>query len=207
MSRGRFITFEGIEGVGKSTQMALVVDILEKHGKVVVQTREPGGTQLAESIRELLLAHGDEGVLPVTELLLMFAARAQNVTNVIEPALQEGKWVLCDRFSDASRAYQGAGRGLPSAFIEALVAQVHPGLEPDLTLLLDAPVDIGKQRTADRGESDRIETEKNEFFQRVRTRYLELAEQHRDRFALIDASKSLEDVSDQVTRAVSKLLK
>lgn len=207
MSRGRFITIEGIEGVGKSTQMALVVDILEQHGKEVIQTREPGGTLLAEKIRELLLAHNQEAVLPVTELLLMFAARAQNVKNVIEPALNDGKWVVCDRFSDASRAYQGGGRGLASQFIEDLVKQVHPGLEPDLTLLLDAPVGVGKQRTEERGETDRIETEKNEFFQRVRGRYLELAKLHADRFTIIDASKSLAEVSAEVTQAILHILK
>lgn len=207
MSRGRFITIEGIEGVGKSTQMALVVDILEQHGKEVIQTREPGGTLLAEKIRELLLAHNEEAVLPVTELLLMFAARAQNVKNVIEPALNDGKWVVCDRFSDASRAYQGGGRGLASQFIEDLVKQVHPGLEPDLTLLLDAPVGVGKQRTEERGETDRIETEKNEFFQRVRGRYLELAKLHADRFTIIDASKSLAEVSAEVTQAILNILK
>lgn len=207
MSRGRFITIEGIEGVGKSTQMALVVDILEQHGKEVIQTREPGGTLLAEKIRELLLAHNEEAVLPVTELLLMFAARAQNVKNVIEPALNDGKWVVCDRFSDASRAYQGGGRGLASQFIEDLVKQVHPGLEPDLTLLLDAPVGVGKQRTEERGETDRIETEKNEFFQRVRGRYLELAKLHADRFTIIDASKSLAEVSAEVTQAILHILK
>ena len=187
--------------------MALVVDILEQHGKEVIQTREPGGTLLAEKIRELLLAHNEEAVLPVTELLLMFAARAQNVKNVIEPALNDGKWVVCDRFSDASRAYQGGGRGLASQFIEDLVKQVHPGLEPDLTLLLDAPVGVGKQRTEERGETDRIETEKNEFFQRVRGRYLELAKLHADRFTIIDASKSLAEVSAEVTQAIMNILK
>ena len=207
MKRGRFISIEGIEGVGKSTQMALVVDLLQQRGIEVVQTREPGGTALAEQIRGLLLAHGEETVRPITELLLMFAARAQNVANVIEPALESGKWVVCDRFSDASRAYQGGGRGLPSQVIEALAVQVHPGLEPDLTLLLDAPVDIGKQRAGERGESDRIETEKREFFQRVRARYLELAGQNPDRFVIVDASQSLSDVAAQVTAALMPLLK
>ena len=207
MKRGRFISIEGIEGVGKSTQMALVVELLQQRGIDVVQTREPGGTALAEQIRGLLLAHGEETVRPITELLLMFAARAQNVANVIEPALESGKWVVCDRFSDASRAYQGGGRGLPSQVIEALAAQVHPGLEPDLTLLLDAPVDIGRQRAGERGESDRIETEKREFFQRVRSRYLELAGQNPDRFVIVDASQSLSKVTAQVTTAVGTLLK
>lgn len=206
MSRGRFITIEGIEGVGKSTQMALVVALLEEQGIEVIQTREPGGTVLAEKIRDLLLAHREEEVRPVTELLLMFAARAQNVLNVIQPALESGKWVVCDRFSDASRAYQGAGRGLPPAFIEALVEQVHPRLEPDLTLLLDAPVDVGRRRTEKRGASDRIETEEIAFFQKVRDGYLELAARHAERFAVIDASATLNDVSEQVTKAVSNLL-
>lgn len=206
MSRGRFITIEGIEGVGKSTQMALVVEVLETHGKQVIQTREPGGTLLAEKIRKLLLEHNDEAVLPVTELLLMFAARAQNVANVIKPALEDGKWVVCDRFSDASRAYQGGGRGLPAEFIEDLAQQVHPGLEPDLTLLLDAPIGIGRQRTEERGESDRIETEKGDFFQKVRARYLDLAQRHPSRFTIIDASRSIAEVSAEVTDAVMKLL-
>lgn len=206
MSRGRFITIEGIEGVGKSTQMALVVALLEEQGIEVIQTREPGGTVLAEKIRDLLLAHREEEVRPVTELLLMFAARAQNVLNVIQPTLDAGKWVVCDRFSDASRAYQGAGRGLSREFIEALAEQVHPGLEPDLTLLLDAPVTVGRQRTEKRGASDRIETEEIAFFQQVRDGYLELAVEHPGRFAVIDASATLNEVSEQVTKAVRNLL-
>ncbi len=206
MERGRFITIEGIEGVGKSTNMAYLVELLEARGITVVQTREPGGTPLAEDIRALLLEHRDENMCEITESLLMFAARAQNVANVIEPALAAGKWVVCDRFTDASRAYQGGGRGLPMTTIEQLAAWVHPDLEPDLTFLLDAPVELGMGRAGDRGETDRIETEKHEFFVRVRNTYLELADEDPERFAVIDASQGLDDVKAAVQKALNVLL-
>lgn len=206
MERGRFITIEGIEGVGKSTNMAYVVELLEARGITVVQTREPGGTPLAENVRELLLAHREENICEITESLLMFAARAQNVANTIEPALAAGHWVVCDRFTDASRAYQGGGRGLPMTTIEQLAAWVHPELEPDLTLLLDATVELGMTRAGDRGESDRIEKEKQEFFHRVRATYLELAEEDPGRFAVIDASQSLEQVRTAVRESLNRIL-
>lgn len=206
MERGRFITIEGIEGVGKSTNMAYLVELIQERGITVVQTREPGGTPLAEDIRALLLAHSDENICEITESLLMFAARAQNVANTIEPALAAGHWVVCDRFTDASRAYQGGGRGLPMTTIEQLAAWVHPNLEPDLTLLLDAPVEMGMARAGHRGESDRIEIEQKEFFVRVRKIYLELAEEDPDRFAVVDASRPLDEVKAAVKKSLGRLL-
>jgi dTMP kinase len=164
MSRGKFITLEGGEGVGKTTNLAFIRKYLQDHGIDVVVTREPGGTQLAEKIRQLLLDSSSESISESAELLLMFAARAQHIKHVIEPALSEGKWVLCDRFTDATYAYQGGGRNMSINTIEWLENLVQGTLRPDLTLLLDAPVEIGFGRVRTRGELDRFESERVDFF-------------------------------------------
>lgn len=206
MQRGKFISVEGIEGVGKSTNIAVIVDCIEAAGHRVVTTREPGGTPLAEDIRELLVGHNDETIPEIAELLLVFAARSLNVNNVIIPALEAGKWVLCDRFTDSSRAYQGGGRGIPLETIDRLADWVHGDLWPDLTILLDAPVEIGMQRAGKRSSPDRFEQERHDFFQRVRACYLELAIREPTRFAVIDTTQSLADVKAQVRALTHQLL-
>ena len=204
MKRGRFITLEGGEGVGKTTNLTLISDILARHGHDVLVTREPGGTPLAEEIREVLLAHRDEQVTPLAEALLVFAARAQHVHTVIEPALAAGRWVLCDRFTDSTFAYQAGGRGLESAVVEQLAAWVHGTRWPDLTLYLDAPVDTAMARIADR-DQDRFEGERRAFFDRVRAVYRQRARSE-GRVVEIDASRPLADVSADVTAAVDRFL-
>lgn len=203
--RGRFITVEGIEGVGKSTNIAWLTSALERRGVNVLTTREPGGTPMAERIRGLLVEHGDEAMPDIAELLLMFAARALHVENVIRPALEAGIWVVSDRFTDASRAYQGGGRGIPMGRINTLADWVHGDLAPDLTVLLDAPVEVGMGRAGERGQPDRIEKERAEFFRRVRDTYLELAAGEPDRFAVIDASRDLDSVRAAI-EAIAKNL-
>lgn len=205
MVRGRFITVEGIEGVGKSTNIAWLTSALERRGVNVLTTREPGGTPMAERIRGLLVEHGDEAMPDIAELLLMFAARALHVENVIRPALEAGIWVVSDRFTDASRAYQGGGRGIPMGRINTLADWVHGDLAPDLTVLLDAPVEVGMGRAGERGQPDRIEKERAEFFRRVRDTYLELAAGEPDRFAVIDASRDLDSVRAAI-EAIAKNL-
>jgi dTMP kinase len=206
MKQGRFITFEGIEGVGKSTQLERVKVALEADGVEVVATREPGGTPLAERIRELVLHATDEPVPAAAELLLMFAARAVHTANRVRPALARGAWVLCDRYTDASYAYQGGGRGVADADIEPLARLAHGGLVPDLTILLDAPVATALARARGRrGRADRIEAEASAFFERVRARYLLLAAAAPGRIALIDARRGLDAVADDVARAVARL--
>jgi dTMP kinase len=192
--RGRFITMEGGEGAGKSTMMERVAQWLEQSGHRVIQTREPGGTELAEKLRDILLDRNNLLLCGTAELLLMFAARAQHLDERIRPALARGDWVLCDRFTDATWAYQGGGRGLPREHIEALENLVHGDLQPDLTLLLDLPVELGLQRASDRSQADRFEGESVEFFQRVRGAYLERAAAAPGRFSVIDASRELEEV-------------
>jgi dTMP kinase len=196
--RGVFITVEGVEGAGKSTQVDRVAHWLEQHGHAVVRTREPGGTQLAEKIREILLDKHNSSLSGQAELLLMFAARAQHLAEKIRPALEQGKVILCDRFTDATWAYQGGGRGLPRSEIAVLERLVHESLQPDLTLLLDLPVEIGLSRASKRSESDRFERESVEFFERVRQAYLERAEADPGRFAVIDASGDEETVWSQI---------
>ncbi len=206
MSRGRFVTLEGIEGAGKSSLQQRLADALCARGRTVCTTREPGGTPLAEQIRELALARREEGMPPATELLLMFAARAAHVAQRIEPALARGEWVLCDRFSDASRAYQGGGRGMQAARIEQLVQIAHPGLVPDRTLLLDLPPAQGLQRARQRGAAgDRFEDERLAFFERVRARYLALAAAEPARFHVIDATASPDAVLDRALAALEGL--
>ncbi len=205
-SRGRFITVEGGEGVGKSTNLRFVTGLIEARGHRVRQTREPGGTPLAERIRELLLAHGDEPLPDTAELLLFFAARSLHIENLIRPALANGEWVICDRFTDASRAYQGAGRGLDRGRIETLASWVQGDLQPDLTILLDAPAAVGRQRAAERGAADRLESEQASFYRRVREAYLALAAAEPGRFAVIDASGELADVQARIRAVVDALL-
>lgn len=205
MTQGRFITFEGIEGAGKSSNMQAAAGLLRERGIRVRMTREPGGTPLAEKIRELLLADGAEPVAGETELLLIFAARAQHIERVIRPALAAGEWVLCDRFTDATYAYQGGGRGLPVEQIERLEALVQRGLRPDATLLFDLPVAQGMQRAGKRGELDRFEREQAEFFDRVRDAYRQRASAEPARFQLIDASQTLAQVTDRVVAIMADL--
>lgn len=206
MKRGVFISVEGIEGVGKSSNIDVLVKRIKEAGHKVLTTREPGGTPLAEEIRALLMSHGDEPIPAIAELLLMYAARALNVNNVIEPALKAGTWVVCDRFTDSSRAYQGAGRGLPMETIDQLAHWVHSATQPDLTILLDAPVEVGMQRARKRGKPDRIELEKHEFFDRVRQCYLNLAAAEPDRFVVIDTTRELSDVKAEVVALVDQLI-
>jgi dTMP kinase len=200
--RGKFITIEGSEGVGKTTNMAFIKGWLEAKKLSYISTREPGGTPLAEQVRELLLAPRAELVCSASELLLMFAGRAQHIDQVIEPALAGGRWILCDRFTDATYAYQGAGRKMGSDLIAELEILVQGSLRPDLTLILDIPVDIGLKRASARSDPDRFELEQVEFFERVRRGYLGIAEQDPDRCKLIDASQSLEQVQSQIANVL-----
>ena len=206
MKKGRFITLEGGEGVGKTTNMNFIAERLQEKGIAVVKTREPGGTPLAEKIRNVLLDHQDEAVDPNAELLLMFAARAQHIRHVIKPALDRGDWVLCDRFTDATYAYQGGGRGMPMATIAWLEQLVQGDLRPDLTLLLDAPVQTGMSRARQRSAPDRFEQEKQAFFEKVRQSYLNLAKLHPERFAVIDASQPLAAVQQAIKVRIDALL-
>ncbi|WP_031433437.1 dTMP kinase [Methylomarinum vadi] len=205
MIRGKFITLEGGEGVGKTTNMKYVQQLLENTGRSVVVTREPGGTGMAEKIRDILLDRQSEGMTPVTELLLMFAARSQHIVHVIEPALQRGQWVLCDRFTDATFAYQGGGRGMDVETIAWLEQCVQGELRPDLTLLLDAPVATGMGRAQRRGDFDRFEQEQVEFFERVRQVYLQRARLNQRRFKIIDAAQSLDCVQKNIAEAIAVL--
>lgn len=202
-ARGQFITFEGTEGVGKSTQLQNAATVLRDAGVDVIVTREPGGTPMAESIRELLLAPRKEPVHEITELLLMFAARAQHLHSRILPELAAGRWVLCDRFTDATFAYQGGGRGVSLQSIQTLETLVQGDVRPDHVILLDAPVETGMARAKHRGELDRFEQEAVAFFERIRQTYLERAAATPDRYHVIDASRPL----DQVSQNVSQLLK
>lgn len=195
---GLFITLEGVEGAGKSTQMARIRDWLEARGHQVIETREPGGTRISELIRDVVLHGQHPEMSPHTELLLIFAARAQHLDELIRPALARGEAVLCDRFTDASYAYQGGGRGLPAAEIEALESMVQGELRPDLTLLLDLPAIRGLERTSDRGSEDRFETESLQFLERAREAYLERARVHPGRYVVIDASRSADQVWEQI---------
>ncbi len=198
MSTGKFITIEGSEGVGKSSNIAFIERCLREAGKDVLLTREPGGTALGEAIRGLLLDAKNSAMASDTELLLMFAARAQHIEEVIRPALAAGKWVICDRFTDATYAYQGGGRGIPEARIAVLEGWVQQGLQPDLTLLLDMPVAAGLKRAGQRSAPDRFEQEKLAFFEQVRTAYLARAERYPERFRVIDAEPELAVVQARI---------
>ena len=204
--RGRFITIEGTEGVGKTTNIAFIKQWLDDNEISFVSTREPGGTPLAEEIRQLLLSNRDEQVCSKAELLLMFAGRAQHIDQVITPQLANGNWVLCDRFTDATYAYQGAGRKMGYELIASLEEMVQGSMRPDLTLLLDVPVELGLERAGKRSEPDRFELEKTDFFNRVRQAYLTMAKKNPQRYKIIDASKDLEDVQQQIFNTLNNFL-
>ena len=198
MERGKFISVEGIEGVGKSTNIDVVVQRIEAAGHKVLTTREPGGTPFAEDIRDILMNRNDEPIPEIAEVLLMFAARSFNVNNVIVPALEAGTWVVCDRFTDSSRAYQSGGRGIPMETIDTVADWVHGDTWPDVTILLDAPVEIGMERAGKRSAPDRFEQERHDFFQRVRECYLQIAAREPDRFVVIDTTRNIDEVSSDV---------
>ena len=197
-NRARFITLEGSEGVGKTSNMEFIKSLLDQAGIAYIETREPGGTPLGEALRNTLLGEDFKGMDDDTELMLMFAARAEHVAKVIRPALEKGHWVLCDRFTDSTFAYQGGGRQLDMARIAGLEQWVLGDLRPDLTLLLDAPVEIGRERAGKRSEPDRFEQERDAFFNRVRATYLQRAIDDPDRIKQIDASGNLASVTGQV---------
>lgn len=203
---GLFITLEGPEGAGKSTNRDYLAALLREHGVDVVLTREPGGTPLAERIRELLLAPADEPMASDTELLLVFAARAQHLQQVVRPALARGAVVLCDRFTDATYAYQGGGRGVPTERIELLEDFVQGALRPDLTLVFDLPVEVGLARAAARGRLDRFEQERLEFFEAVRSTYLQRAAQAPERYRVLDAAQPLDAVQQRIAGLLPQLL-
>ncbi len=206
MERGKFITVEGGEGVGKSTNIELICELVRRRGHEVLHTREPGGTPMAERIREMLLEHGEEPLPDDAELLLFFAARSLHINNLIRPALKAGTWVVCDRFTDTTRAYQGSGRGQDIDRIEMLAAWVHGDLQPDLTVLLDAPAEVGMKRAGERGDADRLETEQADFHRRVREGYLRQARAEPRRFTVVDASLPLSEVQGEIERALQRLL-
>jgi len=203
---GYFITVEGGEGVGKSSNLSFIEAWLREAGKDVLMTREPGGTSLGEKLRELLLDASQNHIAVDTELLLMFAARAQHLEEVIKPALAEGRWVVCDRFTDATYAYQGGGRGVDFQRIAQLEQWVQGNLRPDLTLLLDMPVQQGLLRAGQRSVPDRFEREQQHFFERVRETYLIRARQEPNRFRIIDAAPELEQVQQQIAAVLSVLI-
>jgi len=201
-ARGRFITFEGIDGAGKSSQIEAVVSVLRQRGIAVEQSREPGGTPLGERLRDLLL---HEPMHLETEAMLMFAARREHVARLIEPALSAGRWVVCDRFSDATFAYQVGGRGLDAAKFDVLESWVHPGLQPDLTLLFDLPPEVAASRVRSTGVNpDRFEREQRDFFVRVRDAYLERARRAPQRIRIIDADRSPEQIRAQIEAIVAE---
>lgn len=206
MKSGKFITIEGAEGVGKSTNLECLKAFFSERGINCLMTREPGGTNLGEKIRELLLSVSDETLDVTAELLLVFAARAQHLERVIKPALSQGIWVLCDRFTDATFAYQGAGRGIEIATIDTLQTLVQKTLRPDLTLILDLDPKIGMQRAEKRAALDRFEQEHLDFFQRVRAGYLDIAAKEPARCAVIDAAQPLELVKANLIKTVSERL-
>ena len=204
--RGRFITLEGIEGAGKSSQIESLRGLLVAAGIEVVTTREPGGCPVAERIRDLLLDRGNAGMSPDAELLLVFAARVEHLQKVILPALERGAWVLCDRFTDATYAYQGGGRGLDPRRIGVLENLVQGALRPDLTLLFDLPPELGLARARGRGEADRFESEQVRFFDAARAVYLDRARAAPERYLVLDATRSIADVSDRITGAIRGIL-
>ena len=204
MTRGKFITFEGTEGVGKTTNMDFVAQTLGARGIRLVRTREPGGTPMGERVRAILLDPQSEAIDPEAELLLVFAARAQHLARVIKPALESGSWVLCDRFTDATYAYQGGGRGLPVARIAALEQEVQGTLQPDLTIYLDLPIATGLARI-DETQRDRFEREQLAFFERVRQVYLDRAKQH-PRFSTVDAGRPLAEVQQSIAAVLNRFI-
>lgn len=205
--RGKFLTIEGVEGVGKTTNIQFIKDWLSLHKIPYLTSREPGGTPIAEEIRQVLLTPRDEIVCDKTELLLMFAARAQHIEQVIVPELDKGNWVLCDRFTDATYAYQGAGRSMDSQIISDLESMIQGKLRPDLTLILDIPPQEGLKRANKRGALDRFEREKIEFFERVRESYQIIAKRDPERCVVIDASQTLENVQASIKTALEGFLR
>ncbi|WP_027331219.1 dTMP kinase [Marinimicrobium agarilyticum] len=205
MNQGRFITVEGTEGVGKSTNLAFIQQWLEAQGHKVLVTREPGGTPMAEEVRALLLTPREEPVAPTAELLLIFAARAQHLEQVVKPALAAGTWVLCDRFTDSTYAYQGGGRGFDQSAIAELEALVQGDLRPDLTLILDIDVQTGLARASARSEPDRFEGEAVAFFERVRAVYRDLAARAPERYRIVDAGSPLERVQGDIRAILEQL--
>jgi dTMP kinase len=201
---GLFITLEGIEGLGKSTNLEFIAELCQQAGHDVVVTREPGGTPAAEAIREFILQRSHEDLSDLAELMLMFAARAEHLTGLIRPALARGATVICDRFSDASFAYQGGGRGLPMASIATLRDLVQNDLRPDLTILLDAPLEVSAARMAARDYQDRFEQEKLEFFGRVKQAYLDIARQEPARVKIVDADQPLEQVQKMIKQLLQQ---
>jgi dTMP kinase len=203
MPAGKFISFEGIDGAGKSTHIGFVADFLTQHGKNVVSSREPGGTGLGEKLRDLLL---HEKMNLETEALLMFASRREHMAQVIEPAMARGDWVLSDRFTDASFAYQSGGRGLDRAKMETLERWVHPGLQPDLTLLFDVPLEVARQRLDATRTLDKFEQEQADFFSRCRSEYLRRAAQFPQRMVVIDSTRSIDATRANIVEALERLL-
>ena len=206
MKKGLFITLEGIEGAGKSTAVDFIEDFLTKEGHDVIKTREPGGTVIGEQIREILLKNENDTLTYDTELLLVFSARAQHIQEVILPALSSGKIILCDRFTDASYAYQGGGRGIDASRINLLEKWVQGDLRPNLTLLFDLDVSIGMQRTKKRCDADRFEREEINFFKKIRNTYLERAKNEPQRFRIINSALSLENVKEQIVTILKDYL-
>lgn len=198
IERGQFITIEGQDGAGKSTNIEVIHDYLYRQGRECIRTREPGGTAFGENVRELLLSDGDKAVGDMAELLMMFAARAQHIKQVIEPALSQGNWVLCDRFTDATYAYQGGGRGLKLAAIESLEQLVQGDLRPNLTILLDLPVEVGEARAGQRSAPDRFEQQQIKFKQRVRDYYLKRAAAEPKRTKVVNANQPLAAVKAEI---------
>lgn len=204
--RGKFITLEGIEGSGKTTQLEFIVRQIENAGKRVVCTREPGGTDVGEKIRDILLDSQLPSMNNMTELMLMFAARVEHVKKVIEPAINDGKWVVCDRFYDATYAYQGYGRGLAIDKIDSLKSFSINKLAPDKTFLLDVTLETSMERVTQRGNKDRFENEKISFYQKVRQGYLNIAKQNVGRVSLIDANQTIEEVQKEITQILNTLI-
>ncbi len=204
--KGKLITVEGIEGVGKSSNVNFIAKYIHDAGNQVIVTREPGGTPIAESIRGIILSDFDEHMLGETELLLLYAGRLQHVENVIKPAMKKGQWVVCDRFTDATYAYQGAGRGIPISKIDELNHWTLGNFQPDWTILLDAPVDLAFERILKHRDLDRIEREKKSFFERIRLQYLEMAKRHPERYIIIDASKALIEVQTEIEKIMANLI-
>ncbi len=201
----KFITIEGIEGVGKSSVIDVICNCIKTASIDYVLTREPGGTSIAEGIREIILAQWDEPLMPLTEALLFFAGREQNITQVIKPALANDQWVVCDRFTDSSIAYQGGGRGVEQQRLQAMQQWVQGDLQPDMTILLDAPVEVGMARIQSRSK-DRIESEKLAFFERARASYLELADKYSDHYRIINASQPIEQVQQDVVNVMREFI-
>jgi len=205
-NRGLFISFEGVEGAGKTTNIQYIAEKIRSAGHEIVLTREPGGTDLSEAIRNLLISKSYPEMHHGTELLLMFAARSEHINKVIIPALDAGKWVLCDRFTDATYAYQGAGRGIDEKIISTLETLVQGNLRPDITFLFDLEAQIGLSRAQNRGETDRFEQQHIDFFNLVRNKYLELANTETNRFRIVNAQYDLKTVQNQIDQLLSDIL-